>query len=42
MAWQRGRAYGQDLHDRVLAADGSIAEVAKRFAVSESYVVRVR
>lgn len=42
MAWQRGKAYGQDLRDRVLAADGSIAQVAERFAVSESYVARVR
>ena len=42
MAWQRGRAYGQDLRDRVLAARGSIAEVAERFEVSASYVARVR
>ena len=42
MAWQRARAYGQDLRDRVLAADGSIAQVAERFSVSESYVARVR
>ena len=42
MAWRRGRAYGQDLRDRVLGADGSIAQVAERYAVSESYVVRAR
>ena len=42
MAWQRGRAYGQDLRDRVLAADGSVREVAERFAVSDSYVARAR
>lgn len=42
MAWHSGQAYGQDLRDRVLAAEGSIREVAKRFAVSDSYVARVR
>lgn len=42
MGWRRGQAYGQDLRDRVLAADGSIREVARRFAVSESYVARAR
>ncbi len=42
MAWQRGQAYGQDLRDRILAADGSIREVAERFAVSHSYVARAR
>ena len=42
LAWQRGQAYGQDLRDRVLAASGSIREVAKRFAVSDSYVARAR
>lgn len=42
MAWQRGRAYGQDLRERVLAASGSISQVAKQFAVSESYVSRAR
>ncbi len=42
MAWQRGQAYGQDLRDRVLAAEGSIREVAERFAVSDSYVARAR
>ncbi|SEJ09710.1 hypothetical protein SAMN04244572_02738 [Azotobacter beijerinckii] len=39
---RRGQACGQDLRDRVLAADGSIREVARRFAVSESYVARAR
>ena len=42
MAWLRGQAYGQDLRDRVLAASGSIREVAERFAVSDSYVARAR
>lgn len=42
MARVRGRAYGQDLRDRVLAAEGSIREVAERFAVSDSYVARAR
>jgi transposase len=42
MAWHRGQAYGQDLRDRVLNANGSIAEVAARFGVSKSYVARAR
>ena len=42
MARVRGQAYGQDLRDRVLAAEGSIREVAERFVVSDSYVARVR
>ena len=43
MAWRRGQAYGQDLRDRVLAADGEpIREVAQRLSVSPSYVVKVR
>ncbi|MFD2407983.1 IS630 family transposase [Azorhizophilus paspali] len=42
MGWRRGQAYGQDLRDRVLAAEGSIREVASRFAVSDSYVARAR
>ena len=33
---------GQDLRDRVLAAQGSIRGVAERFAVSDSYVARAR
>ena len=37
-----GKAYGQDLRDRVLSATGSIREVALRFSVSESYVARAR
>ena len=36
MAWHSGQAYAQDLRDRVLAADGTIHEIAKRFAVSDS------
>lgn len=42
MAWHRGRAYTQDLRERVLAASGTMAEVAFRFNVSESYVAKVR
>ena len=43
MAWRRGQAYGQDLRDRVLAADSEpIREVAARLSVSPSYVVKVR
>jgi len=42
MGWRRGQAYGQDLRERVLSASGSIAEVARRFEVSESYVARAR
>ncbi len=43
MGWRRGQAYGQDLRDRVLAADGEpIREVAQRLSVSPSYVVKVR
>jgi transposase len=42
MAWRQGQAYGQDLRDRVLNARGSIAEVASRFKVSNSYVARAR
>ena len=42
MAWHRGQAYAQDLRDRVLSAQGSISAVAQRFAVSPSYVARVR
>jgi transposase len=40
---RRGQAYGQDLRDRVLAAVGEpIRVVAARFAVSASYVSKVR
>ena len=42
MSWQKGKAYSQDLRDRVLAAQGSVADVGKRFGVSGSYVSRVR
>ena len=43
MAWRRGRAYGQDLRDRVLAAaDLSLRAAAARFAVSPSYVAKAR
>ena len=38
MAWRRGQAYGQDLRERVLVAEGSIREVADRLTVSPSYV----
>jgi len=43
MAWSRGRAYSQDLRDRVLAAveEGlSAREVAEQFQVSPSYVIK--
>ena len=42
MSWRRGQAYAQDLRDRVLAATGSLSDVARRFQVSVSYVSRVR
>ena len=43
MAWRRGQAYGQDLRDRVLAAEGlPVREVAERLSVSPSCVVKVR
>lgn len=42
MSWRRGRAYAQDLRDRVLAATGLLREVAARFGVSQSYVSRAR
>ena len=42
-AWRRGRAYSQDLRDRVLSADGiGSGWVAGRFGVSASYVVKAR
>ena len=42
-AWRRGRAYSQDLRDRVLSADGvGSGQVAGRFGVSASYVVKAR
>ena len=42
MSWRRGQAYGQDLRERVLQATGRLSEVARRFGVSPSYVLRVR
>ena len=43
MAWRRGRAYGQELRERVLAAaDLSLRAAAARFAVSPSYVAKAR
>ena len=42
MSWRRGKAYAQDLRDRVLAAKGRLQEVAERFGVSQAYVSRVR
>jgi transposase len=43
MIRRRGRPYGSDLRDRVLAATGeTIRAVAVRFAVSPSYVSKVR
>ena len=42
MSWRRGKAYAQDLRDRVLAATGRFREVAERFGVSQAYVSRVR
>jgi transposase len=43
MAWRRGKPYGQDLRDRVLAmGDAPLREVAARFGVSPSYVSKVR
>jgi transposase len=41
--WRRGKAYSQDLRDRVLSADGiGSGQVADRFGVSASYVVKAR
>lgn len=41
--WRRGKAYSQDLRDRVLSADGDgSGRVAGRFGVSASYVVKAR
>ena len=42
MSWRRGQTYSQDLRERVLAADDKVREVAQRFGVSPSYVVKVR
>lgn len=41
--WSRGQSYSQDLRDRVLSMDGaSSGEVAERFGVSRSYVIKAR
>ena len=43
MAWRRGRSYSQDLRDRVLVVDDlSARQVAERFAVNVSYVIKAR
>ena len=42
MSWRRGQTYSQDLRDRVLDAEGSSRQVATRFGVSVSYVVKAR
>ncbi len=45
MSWRRGKAYAQDLRERVLAAvdDGmAVATTAALFKVSVSYVYKVR
>lgn len=42
MGWRRGMALSQDLRDRVLAAPGASREVAARFGVSVSYVVKAQ
>jgi transposase len=45
MSWRRGKAYSQDLRERVLAAvDGglAVAAAAALFKVSVSYVYKVR
>ena len=42
MSWRKGKAYGQDLRDRVLATPGVLREVAERFGVSQAYVCRAR
>ena len=42
MSWRRGKAYAQDLRDRVLVAPGLLREVAERFGVSQAYVSRLR
>ena len=42
MFWRHGKAYAQDLRDRVLAAAGRLREVAERSGVSQAYVSRVR
>ena len=42
-SWRRGKAYAQDLRDRVLSVDGvASGQVVARFGVSISYVVKAR
>jgi transposase len=44
MLWRRGKAYSQDLRERVLAAaddGGSVCQIARRLRVSVSYVSKV-
>ena len=44
MLWQRGRAYSQDLRERVLAGEDagmSVGQIARHFSVSVSYVSKV-
>jgi transposase len=44
MLWRRGKAYSQDLRERVLASEDAgvpVGQIAKRFAVSVSYVSKV-
>jgi transposase len=45
MAWRRGKAYSQDLRDRVLQAaeeqDLAVGQIAERLSVSISYVSKV-
>ena len=43
MSWRLGRAYSQDLRDKIMAAFDAgepAREVAKRFAVSVSYIYK--
>ena len=41
--WCRGKAYSQDLRDRVLSADGvGCGQVTGRYRVSASYIVKAR
>lgn len=42
MSWRRGQAYGQGLREQVVYATGRLTEVARRFGVSPSYVLRMR
>jgi hypothetical protein len=42
MNWRRGQAYGQDLRDRVMAAEGLLQRWLPAYDVSVSYVARVR